>query len=646
MATMASTTLTQAVDLWRELQAAGGLELRRKNEAGRDADLEETLRQRFKVPATALSLETWLQADALLAQPSIRIEELLVAVLEAMQGYSCMMTDILGTLDRAQAQHSGHQLNVEFKFEEIDHPLRYALEAFRATVSKTQRVLASRYEPPTSAEMWQIEAAANQFLGRKFARVSGFPTALPLQTTGDAPLDTVLDTIRTLIVAYRQWAAGYGPTRDTAWSAMAPLQAQPDPVSRSIVDRMVPATDFWDITLERELRDIAQAAAVKAVDPTKVSAALYASIANLKSHEVWIDQTIQELLDLLKLPTWQQRYELYSVWVGTRLLASAQSRAQTFHYHVRNHILSFAFGGSHLATYAFDGEQYEILAEKRSQLMGGSKKRTREIQPDFRVVRATLGQVNIDADVTSTTQLVLECKHYLTPSTSNFANAASDYARSCPNAAVLLVNHGAANHETLIEKIDADLRERVQFLGDVQADNDRQKNALSQTICKLLFKTAAGVRTSAGAALPDGVQGRVLLRWTDQLQDVDLSIRAGNAAMNTWHLIDYRNLGQSDATPYARLHRDVQSGPGEECIDIWEWDYGRYIILATNYSAMGALCPNAIECEVTVSGQTYTVQCPQLDATETVWEVGVIDMVDKIPTFKVQPEGSGPASPV
>ena len=50
--------IAKPVDLWRRLRDSAGLELRLKSgRAGRDADIEEALRQALAVPATASSLE-------------------------------------------------------------------------------------------------------------------------------------------------------------------------------------------------------------------------------------------------------------------------------------------------------------------------------------------------------------------------------------------------------------------------------------------------------------------------------------------------------------------------------------------------------------------------------------------------------------
>ena len=134
-------------------------------------------------------------------------------------------------------------------------------------------------------------------------------------------------------------------------------------------------------------------------------------------------------------------------------------RPALFHYHVVDGCLSFALGGSRLATYVDNGEPFDVWAELRSALVGTSSKRKKGIQPDFRILRPALATSHPAA-----THLVLECKHYLAPSVANFSAAARDYAASRPAASVLVANHGPINPAALTAAVTSDLNSRFHEL--------------------------------------------------------------------------------------------------------------------------------------------------------------------------------------
>ena len=628
--------LKSPLQMWRQLQMDAGLELRRKGGIpGRDADIEEALRAALDIPTAAASLDVWLADDAASSTPRVTIEDLLVAVLTSQRGYSAMMGDILDLLVIAKARRDDHVLSVQFRFDEVSDPIRFTLEAFRQEIARAGRVLVSRFELPPAAYLWDLRGKLHAIVPNlPHDRPAGFLPVCDPPITGDQFLDESLNAITELVSEFRAWCAAFGASRTEVFSAVSRNQSgTPDPLQDALVMRAGAATDFWDVTTLNSVHEIAKQIIGGALNADNVLSKLAPLLGAMVSKQHWITRTYTELLDLLNLPAWRRRHELYSVWAGSVLLRTAVAEADNIHFHVVDGVLSFAFGGSRLATYDRGGEQFDIWAELRSALVGQSKKRKRGIQPDFRVLRASIG-----SSANAATRLVLECKHYLTASTSNFTQAAADYARSCPTAFILVVNNGPANPAALLESVDKPLQDRIGFIGDATANVERISAPLGSAIQQVLFPkqmqpqtspaSTGGPSTVSSSVRPSDMVATIRLRWDDSLEDIDLALEIFDSNGQAKR-IDFSMLGDLAYLPFARLEKDVRRGPGEERIDISAWHFNRYALVATNYSKTGRLGPENLACTITIGSEATVLNCPILGSA-TEWRIAIIDVVSGV----------------
>ncbi|BEU25583.1 hypothetical protein [Paraburkholderia sp. 22B1P] len=475
--------LNTASQFWRKLQSDAGLEIRRKGGApGRDADVEDAVKSELD-KAIDGRLDEWLDTDATSGAPRVSLERLLVAVLKSQRGYAAMMRDMLELLIQANANRDNQTLDLQFQFDKVSDPIRFTLDAFRGVVQRTERVLVSRYDLPSAKELWALATELWTFSDNRSAPQDGFPPVEYPPSTGHAELDGALQTIINLVADFRTLCSSFGTSRRAALDSVK--QRYPNtsnPEHQAIVQRVGAAHDNWDTQVANIVHEIAYRVRTQSMQADHAETRLRSLLTSLDHKDGWIDQTYTDLLDLLKLPTWRKRHELFSVWVGSILLRTAKAEADRFRYLSANGALSFAFGGNRLATYDLEGEQFDIWAELRSALVGTSSKRTKGIQPDFRVLSPRLaGSHNAQ------TRFVLECKHYLLPSVSNFSQAATDYARSCPGAAVLLVNHGPIDDSTLHAAIDPSLLQRVQFVGDASVIEERCSGKIGHAVRQAMF---------------------------------------------------------------------------------------------------------------------------------------------------------------
>jgi hypothetical protein len=637
------TTIATPLNLWQQLRAGAGLELRLKGgRPGRDADIEDALRLALSVPPGAASLEAWLVADAALPHPTVTTEQLLVAVLESQGGFARMMQDILDLLVTAEAKQASHRLSVAFKFDDVSAPIKATLEQFREAVDRVHRVLEKRPELPNNNLMWPLSRLLGQYHREMWTdRPKGFPTVPTMTAAGHVDLDAQLACVYLLLHGFRVLGLRLGATRKAVYDAGDAIPIT-DPGAGVLRGQLSAAHNYWDIGVLAGAQALARQVASGQLDAGEAAVELGKALEGIEWGEQWVEHTVRELLDLLNLPAWRRRHELYSVWVGTRMLRVIEAVAPDMHFHPVDGVLSFEFGGSRLATFSWDNKQFDIWAELRSALVGISAKRKKGIQPDFRILQPSLA-----LSLSAQTTYVLECKHYLNASTANFTQAAADYARSCPNAVVHVVNHGPADEAGLNALLPAGLQSRARFIGDATPQQEAAGQALSKAIRDALFPrlpppAAAAVpaapATASLASMPSTPSGKVAhiyLLWDASLADMDLALRVIGAHGQVIQSIDFRTPGALGAPPFALFDKDVREGPGIECIFVGAWHFSRYELVATNFSRSGRMTSEALYCNILSGGGLTELRCLDgLPESCYEWKIAEIQVAHGVPVIR------------
>ena len=621
--------ISSAADLWDSLCSKAGLELRLKaGRKGRDSDVEDSLRTALGVPKSTKSLGAWLAVDAASTNPKTSTELLLTEVLKSQEGFGCMMQDILDVLIKADAKQASCQLSVEFKFENVPGSLRMTLEQFREIELRTKRVLQKRPKLPDHDLMWRIDGVFCSLLGyrpRCDSRPHGFPPIPVIIPTGCEELDRQLDRVAQLVSGFRNLCRGFGETRSEVVAAAHVMNENDE-----FYSQMVAAHDYWDDSVLDGIKNVSNRVNSGQLSSEDATDRISGVLSEVEWGDNWVEQTVEDLLDVLNLPVWRYRHELYSVWVGTRMLSVVEQVVPDMHYHPVAEVLSFEFGGSRLASFTWNNKQFDVWAELRSALVGSSSKRKRGIQPDFRVL-----QVDISQSVNKQTVYVLECKHYLRGNTSNFTSAAADYARSCPNSVVHVVNHGEINEPTLMQSLAPELHAQSQFIGGATPLQEAETQVISKAIRSALFPTFALPVPKETACLVKSrnrLPGKIQLVWDRSLEDIDLMLRAIDSNGQVIDTVDYRNKGALELSPFARLDKDAMCGPDQECIEISDWHYSRYELIATNYSKTGRMNDVSLYCDIYIGDEPMPRRYPVgLDAEGHEWKIAEIAIKNGIP---------------
>jgi hypothetical protein len=169
------------------------------------------------------------------------------------------------------------------------------------------------------------------------------------------------------------------------------------------------------------------------------------------------EDLVKEFMEILNLPIWKRRHELYQTWVLTEIDKALETYQRTIH-HVDGSLI-LRFSGTHIGTVETEEGLIHIWSELRSPLNNPvGQGRKGHIQPDYSLTFEPITDP-------SRTIVVIECKQYRKANPTNFVNAVTDYVRGRPNSRIILVNYGEIPNN-ILTKIDKNLKQRVLLIGN------------------------------------------------------------------------------------------------------------------------------------------------------------------------------------
>lgn len=279
-----------------------------------------------------------------------------------------------------------------------------------------------------------------------------------------------------------------------------------------------------------------------------------------------VEKNIQVWQEFLKLPVWEKRYEVYSIWVFTRIIAAFPDEYVTFN--VKDGQLIFPFSGANLADISINDRVFHVWTELRTKAIVEpvGKGRKNAVQPDYSIVYGD--EKNIGHTI-----VVVECKQYKKAGIKNFSEAIIDYALNRPNAKVLLADYGDINHERIVNAIENIPGSRYSVFSMFRPQSvDIAK--FSEMIRDPVYLYADVFKLAPQYPM------EFVLTWDgiSERQDYDLflSFICNDSILE----LSYR---QQDIEG-AEYSGDVRESPGEECIRINRWKPGIYDIWVNNYT--------------------------------------------------------------
>jgi hypothetical protein len=455
--------------LWNSLNSAGRL-----SPKSHDKKFVEDLRRGLNISPDA-DIGEYLRAKKIEPTP------LLIAVINALQPFSMMLNDIYAMFAEGGVRHSNDDVLIQFDFGEADK-LKFDANHFRTALktlgklnstvslhafkprdlndiswgilealahrhsaneaggsSTNAMIIGQRNGQPVSS----YEATANDAANKWIEDPGGWPYPEPPpfpQWTGNDPMGKAIapfsNAIEQLCFRTRRYSS-QKELRKNRGSA-SPQTDKRIPISLWSEDLLAWVQDDHPVRLSylRVLWLCHELAPKNANDRM----AFAIEIEKLISEHSEIEQKTQStdvLNDLLNLPIWQQRSQLYSVWLITVLKRELKSD-ERFELQGTNGRLDFAFSPTHIADLHVGPNVLKLVAELRAsaediELAGEGRKQN--IQPDYSLIQSIPGE---DDRVI----YVLEAKQYAKANTLNFNKALRDYASVHTQAIVALANYG------------------------------------------------------------------------------------------------------------------------------------------------------------------------------------------------------------
>jgi hypothetical protein len=616
--------LTNSRDLWEYLVSEGGLQPRSWDRA-----LVKNLRDRLGLPESGAMEDRLEEAD-------IDIEPLVYSLFAALEPFAEMLSDLLALLERHNITSSDHVAEIRFDFDAPGEPLSFDLDSFRTTRSKWFKalLLVPVVDWPRYA-WWDLVEAVQGWADVPLVRLAQpaladwssryeageWPGVLDPPTCGVAALDSEL---------VRVWAVWRGWLAAVAVAALDldALRARSHQLSTGQIDPEESALqllaylemrgewhDRWPRALAYAVFGVAEW--IRSLPPgqREREAALVARRlkeffeANPLRYES-SEGLVERLLDVLELPVWKRRHELYAAWIFAELVAAMPRDAQLLPS--EQGVLRFPFKSTLMASVPSCDPPLEIWSELRSPLsdpLGVS--RTTSVQPDYSVLlKGAAGKASFESSLVE-----VEVKQYQKPSNKVFAAALRDYAKARPRARVLLVDHGRVNETTVRRQVEAPYRSRTRVVSELHPLNESARAAFRDLVRDAVAHVCTAPREERST--DDSLRGLVAVEILDECEvawsrgpsDLDLHLRIQSPA-GTRH-VWYGSEGDLWEYPYADLIFETN---GRQVLGIAEWLDARYDFAVHNFSNDAPLAGCGAEAKipvhVPVRADSIRLRCP------------------------------------
>jgi len=558
--------IENSAELWNALVQNAGLDLNLYDKPLLD-DLADSLH--ISSLDFASSLET----------SGVTVEQLLKEFLQAITPYSLMMRDLLAMFSKASAQTTNNNIKIKFDFNINCSGLEFDLCDFRQWEEKFESVcgialvdqwdlqsllelehaytyenITYRYNPKGWDESFlPVNSDARRWLLSLESISQSLPLVPPPTVVDEELHDYIRRTWKALELVIRECDANDDTCNNNVQTELSSLKIG--------FVRHVVRNAFLIAENIEELNP-----------PIKVRLASVFDNLTQANQETAID--IKEVIEILSLPVWKRRHDLYSAWVGSLIVKAMGNDARV---HQAENSIIYSFRGTHLATLTVEAKcPIYLWAELRTTMMNPTGKgRKFAIQPDYVIAKEPVTHP-------SSSLLIVECKQYLHASKRNFVSALLDYATGHPHAMVLLVNYGATPN-TIITSVPNDVRDRTFVIGRLRPRSEealREFNTQVQNTLKLTNNIPA---TSIHITEDSIQKGQVQLTWGASPRDLDLQCKYIRKDSNS-HDISFSHKQLIDRVSNIELDDDITTGFGPETIKFTYCDNSIYHFFVYNYT--------------------------------------------------------------
>lgn len=426
--------------LWSQLVNRAGLDLRRY-----DATVATDLRRRLSLPLTG-KLTTRIKDH------KVGPEALLGAFFDALQPFTRMYSEILELIETIGFAEGKENLLVQFDFGLAEREFKLDLENFRKQVERWRKSIR-----PMTIDRWntnRVWALVNTLGGTKWEyrhdpRIHEWAVPydegywpehdLEAPATENAELNDLLQRVWSVRSAMIEGARQVGSRRDALNSydferaELAIIDGQIGKTNEAIGTLRWLHSDHWAMSVTTGAYALADEVRANASFVGEQVKRLRDVLDNPPAERRDVEATISEIEELLSLPIWKHRYELYSIWVLTRIV-DALGGAAKFRFMLEGGVFHIPFAAKRIAVMEGMEPVVSVWSEVRYPLANPrGKGRKGGMQPDY--------SLTIDTrEPPEEAFALIECKQYLREARRSFGNALTDYATGQPKAQVVLVN--------------------------------------------------------------------------------------------------------------------------------------------------------------------------------------------------------------
>lgn len=541
--------IANTIELWEEIEGK-----RNFDEKGYDLELAKKLKKRLDLPTNKLIMTG-------IKDKSIQIEDFIKAFFEISEPFVDMMSDLLSMFQEIGAKQTDTNLNIKFNFDEGKKSLKLDLEEFKSYREKIVEInKICTVRNVDFKDLFELKKKLNSYLLQKYyleyANEGTIEEWCKTYKQNEWPeLDPSINNIKDtgefkdlISEIFDIWTYIVGEIRRIKKNPKDNIVGV-DSVSSNL--NMLDLEDWpsqFLYTLDQIINDKSLS------ENGAFIAELKAFLNTLPMKQITKKEKLKQLKEFLKLPFWDKRYELYSVWVFREIYEA--TKKYNLEIHLDGDTLSFPFKETHLATIHCEDNEIFIFSEKKTPLVNPKpigESRQNNIQPDYSFF------LNSKEDISSSI-LEIECKQYKKPSNKNFASALIDYSNGRPKADVYVVNYGRISNVWLFKAVDKLIKKnslssnktRCFCLGDLRPNNNQKEfEDIIQNKIKLLCKNKAFQFNS-----PFSIE----LKWAEPIKDLDLHCIFYDIENNE-EKIDHRNLNIQDHMSLNHDARDSKSSP-------------------------------------------------------------------------------------
>ncbi|WP_163544711.1 hypothetical protein [Occultella kanbiaonis] len=467
--------------------------------------------------------------------------DLLRALAPVVASFTGMQRDLLRLLERVGASSgTKDDLRIMYEFVEGD-PIDESLAAFRERVRRIEKVVI-QLQPLSFDSSHAFDSALRNYHSsewiEEFVAVGGatdwgrwkFADGVPEPArTGDPRVDERAERVIAMVRRVLARLEGIGEDVITVrdWMYAHDEVLKQDPVLGQIITA---ATDNWPLSVtsaaQRWTAGIAQGTITASDEFLEELDDWLAGFESGDLEDAMVERSVDDLTDILSLPTWGKRHELYSAWIATQLDRAVDSRLE---FVVTEGAVRFPFHETLLAHLDSSDGPVELWCEVRSPAAGAlSGGRKSNIQPDYRF------QCTADG---ATTVAAVEVKQYKAAAATRHRGTLRDYVGNLPGATVFLVAHGPLG-DGVIDAVPEHDRGRARVHPNVRVGQPRESAAFRADVARLLPPPTPPRPT------------RIELRWSTTVHDLDLHVRGG----------DQETSFQTPATAHSTLREDARDG--------------------------------------------------------------------------------------